>query len=238
VLACVRSARARLFVQTAGNQEVFLMRRIISSAVGLCVLAMAVSASAQTLADLAKKDTARRKTVKHPSKVYTNEDVEHVKPIVPMTAEAEAANAAAAASQGQNPAPQNEPLHDGQEGRVSSGQSGAAPAAAAATPDAQAKPGTQVKAGEEGAWRARMQSARDAVSRTQLQLESMRTRAAQLTAASAAAPEDQRAGTQKKQQEALQEYDKLRADLQKNQKALSDLEGEAAKAGVPPGWVR
>ena len=83
-----------------------------------------------------------------------------------------------------------------------------------------------------------MQGARDAVSRTQLQLEGMRNRAAQLTAASAAANQEQRGTYQKQQQDALQEYDRLRADLQKNQKALSDLETEASKAGVPAGWLR
>jgi hypothetical protein len=206
-----------------GNRGGLFMRRIISSVVGVCVFAVAVTASAQTLADIARKDTVRRKAVKRPAKVYTNDDVQNVKPIVPMTPEAEAANAAAAAA---NPV-STEPLPD---------QAGAS----AAAPADQSKPaGTPgVKAGEEAGWRARMQAARDAVSRTQLQLESMRSRAAQLTAASAMASDDQRAATQKKQQEALQEHDKLRADLQRNQKALADLEAEAAKAGVPPGWLR
>jgi hypothetical protein len=209
------------------------MKRVISSAVGIGVLALAVTASAQTLADIANKDSARRKSVKHPAKVITNDDVANVKPIVPMTAEAEAANAAAAAA---NPGSSQPADHDGPSTDPVSKPT--ATPATAAPPADQPKPGTQVKAGEEAGWRARMQSARDAVSRTQLQLDSMRSRAAQMTAASATAGDDQRAGFQQKQQAALQEYDKLRADLQRNQKALSDLEAEAAKAGVPPGWLR
>jgi hypothetical protein len=215
------------------------MRRIISSVVGIGVLAMTVAASAQTLADLAKKDTDRRKTVKHPAKVYTNDDVQDVKPILPMMendgtgtrpVDPNAANAGAPNSGNADmPTPP-----------------GAAPAPAAsaasagAKADAGAKPGGTpgVKAGEEAQWRSRMQAAREAVSRTQLQLESMRNRAAQLTAASAAANDQQRGTYQKQQQDALQEYDKLRADLQKSQKALSDLETEASRAGVPPGWLR
>jgi hypothetical protein len=219
------------------------MKRIISSVVGIGVLAMTVAASAQTLADIAKKDTERRKHVKRPAKVITNDDVQNVKPIVPMTPEAEAANAAAAAA---NPVSTDPANHDMPPAPPAAGQAPAQPASGAMgqavlpaeKPKPAAAPGTTVKAGEESAWRARMQAARDAVSRTQLQLESMRTRAAQLTAASAAASDDQRAATQKKQQDALQEYDRLRADLQRNQKALSDLEAEAAKAGVPPGWLR
>jgi hypothetical protein len=202
------------------------MKRIISSVVGIGVLAMTVAASAQTLADIAKKDTDRRKEVKHPAKVYTNDDVQNVKPILPMmendgngtkpmdpsspNASANASSSSAATSVGDDPS--------------------------APKTDAAPRPG--VKAGEEQQWRARMAAAHEAVSRTQLQLEGMRNHAAQMTAASAAASEEQRGTFQKQQQDALQEYDKLRADLQKYQKALSELEAEAHRAGVPPGWLR
>jgi hypothetical protein len=204
------------------------MKRIICSVVGLGVLAMTVAAGAQTLADLAKKDNDRRKSVKHPAKVYTNDDVQDVKPILPMM---------------ENDGSGTHPMEkkDSQSEGAATGTAPPAPATdATGNANGAARPaGTPgVKSGEEAAWRSRMNAAREAVSRTQLQLESMRTRAAQLTAASAAANDDQRGNVQKKQQDALQEYDKLRADLQKNQKALSDLETEAARAGVPPGWLR
>ena len=192
------------------------MKRIISSVVGIGILSMTVTASAQTLADLAKKDSDRRKSVKHPAKVYTNDDVQDLKPIMPMM---------------ENDGTGTKPIDPN------------ATSTSKPDMDSPAKPGTGtgtpgVKSGEEAQWRSRMQAARDAVSRTQLQLEGMRNRAAQLTAASAAANQEQRATFQKQQQDALQEFDRLRADLQKNQKALSDLEGEASRAGVPPGWLR
>ena len=199
------------------------MKRIISSVVGIGILSMTVAASAQTLADLAKKDTDRRKSVKHPAKVYTNDDVQDLKPIMPMMENdgtgTKPVDANAASTNADLP-----------------GQPGATQKPAAGDAKPAGTPG--VKSGEEAQWRSRMQSARDAVSRTQLQLEGMRNRAAQLTAASAAASQDQRGTFQKQQQDALQEYDRLRADLQKNQKALSDLETEASKAGVPAGWLR
>jgi hypothetical protein len=214
------------------------MRRIISGVVGIGVLAMTVAASAQTLADLAKKDIDRRKTVKHPAKVYTNDDVQDVKPILPMMENDGTGtrpvdpNAAAAPVSGNA----DMPLSPG--GAAAPGAANGAPAGAKA--DAGAKPAGApgVKAGDEAQWRSRMQAAREGVSRTKLQLESMRNRAAQLTAASAAANDQQRGDFQKKQQDALQEYDKLRADLERSQKALSDLETEASRAGVPPGWLR
>ena len=188
------------------------MTRIIASVVGIAMLSLAVPATAQSLADIAKKETDRRKTVKHPAKVYTNDDVANVKPIMPMMAQGDTSPL--------SPTPDQPASGD------SAHANGAAPGSGAA------------KAGDEAGWRARMQQARDAVQRTQLQLDGMRTRAAQLTAVSAAASDDQRADFQKRQQDALQEYDRLRADLQKNQKALADLESEAQKANVPPGWLR
>jgi hypothetical protein len=214
------------------------MRRIISSVVGMGVVLMAVTAvSAQSLADIAKRDNDRRKNVKHPAKVITNDDVQDTKPIVPMTAEAEAANASAAAAHpGAEPAINSDRPNDPPATGSAPPPSAQAPAAAPA--DDKAKQGGMVKAGDEAGWRARMQAARDAVSRTQLQLDSMRSRASQYTAASAAASDDQRAGVQAKQQQALQEYDRLRTDLTRFQKALSDLESEASRAGVPPGWLR
>jgi hypothetical protein len=205
------------------------MKRIISSVVGIGILSMTVAASAQTLADIAKKDSDRRKAVKHPAKVITNEDVQDVKPILPMMENDGTGtklvdpNAATAANSNSD---------------VPSAP-GAAPASPAPAAGAAKPAGTPgVKAGDEAQWRSRMQSAREAVSRTQLQLEGMRNRAAQLTAASAASSQEQRGTYQKQQQDALQEYDRLRADLQRSQKALSDLEAEAARAGVPAGWLR
>lgn len=190
------------------------MSRIIASVVGIAMLSLAVPATAQSLADIAKKETDRRKTVKHPAKVYTNDDVANVKPIMPMMSQGDTS-----------------PLPPTADQPAASGDSAHANGTAA--------PGSgSVKAGDEAGWRARMQQARDAVQRTQLQLDGMRTRAAQLTAVSAAASDDQRADVQKRQQDALQEYDRLRADLQKNQKALADLESEAQRANVPPGWLR
>jgi hypothetical protein len=216
------------------------MTRIISSVVGISVLAVTVAASAQTLADMAKKETDRRKTVKHPAKVYTNDDVANVKPILPMmendgsgTHAVQASASASANGSGSNNQKGDVPGPDGGRAATAAEKAavdGKAGAAGTVTPG--------VKAGDEGQWRQRMQAARDTVSRTQLQLESMRARAAELTAVAATASEDQRANYQRLQQEALQEYDRLRADLQRNQKALTDLQAEAARNNVPPGWLR
>jgi len=211
-------------IQQRSIEEAVPMKRIISSVVGIGILSMTVAASAQTLADLAKKDTDRRKSVKHPAKVYTNDDVQDLKPIMPMM---------------ENDGTGTKPMDPNAAGvPATNADLPGQPAVTQKPGEAKPAGAPGVKAGEEAQWRSRMQSARDAVSRTQLQLEGMRNRAAQLTAASAAASQEQRGTYQKQQQDALQEYDRLRADLQKNQKALSDLETEASRAGVPAGWLR
>ena len=193
------------------------MKRIICSLVGLCLLAAAgpTSAQEQSLADLARQTKAQRKQVKRPAKVYTNEDV----PVV-------------AAATANTQTELSTTPKDGQatpEG-VTSGQAGAAGTAAGA------KPG--VAAGDEAKWRGRITAAREALSRAQLQLEAMRTRVLHLQSARTLGDQSQAAALQRQQSEALNEFDKLRADVEKSRKAVSDVEAEARVAGVPPGWLR
>jgi hypothetical protein len=186
------------------------------------VLAGAAASQAQSLADVARQEQARRKTVKRPTKVYTNADVKVIQPATPatgeVTKETSGDGTAIPAGEGSTPA---------------SGQDGAA----ATAPDNGPKPG--VASGDEAKWRSRFTDAREQVSRSQIQLEAMRVRVTQLNAAKATGPDGQQsASLQTRQREALQEFDKLRADVEKNQKALATLEADAKAAGVPPGWLR
>jgi hypothetical protein len=187
------------------------MKRIICSVVGLCVLAGSGMASAQTLADLAKKTQTQKKQTKRPARVYTNADV-------PVTAPATAATA-------------TEVSATPKEGE-------------AATEDPNAKPAelskTSVNAADESAWRGKISSAREALSRAKEQLEGMRTRVMHLQTAKALGNNDvnQQAAVAAQQGAALQEFDRLRADVEKYQKALADVEAEARAANVPAGWLR
>src|SRR5262249_47327631 len=100
---------------------------------------------------------------------------------------------------------------------------------------------TSVNAGDEAKWRERITSARDALSRAKLQLEGMRSRVLQLQTAKALGANgdvNQQAAVQVQQGAALQEFDRLRADVEKFQKALTDVEAEARAANVPAGWLR
>lgn len=191
------------------------MKRIICSLVGLCLLVAAGPSSAQdqSLADLARKTKAQRKQTKRPVKVYTNEDVPVVAPATSNTQ----TELSATPKEGQ--AAENE-------GQAAAGGAGAAGSK------------TGVAAGDEAKWRQRMTGARETLSRSQLQLEAMRTRVLHLQSARTLGDANQAAALQRQQADALNEFDKLRADVEKNRKALSDLEAEARAAGVPPGWLR
>ena len=186
------------------------MKRIICSVVGLCFLAGSGMATAQSLADVARKTQSQRKSTKRPARVYTNADV-------PVTAPA-TANTATEVS--------TTPKEEG------------APA------DPNAKPGegskTSVNASDEASWRSKFASAREAVSRAKEQLEGMRSRVLSLQTQKALSGNDvnQQAAVSAQQGAALQEFDRLRADVEKYQKALSDLEAEARAANVPAGWLR
>jgi hypothetical protein len=189
------------------------MKRIICSVVGLCFLAGSGIATAQGLADVAKKTQAQRKSTKRPARVYTNEDV----PVV-------AAATAATATEISTTPKEGEPV---------------------SSTDPNAKPGegskTSVNAADEANWRSRITSAREAVSRAKEQLEGMRTRVLHLQTAKALGSNgdvNQQAAVQVQQTAAVQEFDRLRADVEKYQKALADLEAEARAANVPAGWLR
>jgi hypothetical protein len=192
------------------------MKRIIFSVVGLCFLAGSGMATAQSLADVAKKSKAQTKSAKRPARVYTNADV-------PVTAAATAGTAT----------------------EISTTPKEGVPADGAAA-DPNAKPAedgakTGVKSGDETAWRGRMTTARDAVSRAKLQLEGMRTRVLHLQTAKALGGNNdvnQKAAVAAQQTAAHQEFERLRADVEKYQKALADLEAEARAANVPAGWLR
>jgi chromosome segregation ATPase len=83
-----------------------------------------------------------------------------------------------------------------------------------------------------------MAAAREHVSRTRIQLEAMRSRVGRLAGAAlnAANPAEQ-SQVQREQQETLQEYDRLRADVERYERGLTELEEQARQAGVPPGWL-
>ena len=92
---------------------------------------------------------------------------------------------------------------------------------------------------DEKYWKQRISTERDALSRAELFAESLQSRINALTADFAARDDPyQRNQIGGDRQKALTELDRVRKEITDHTKAISDIQEEARKAGVPAGWVR
>ena len=192
-------------------------------ALGLSLAAMPV-VHAQSLADVARREEARRKTITAPAKVYTNDSLRD--PGSPPDAAAAAPATAAPAAAGQ--------------------PAGGAPPATAAPPSPSGTPGQPAAAAppaaplpDEAAWRQRIAAARDGLARSQTFAEALQSRINALATDFAARSDPaQRAVISTDRQKALAELDRVKQEIAQFQKSITDIQAEARKAGVPAGWVR
>jgi hypothetical protein len=183
-------------------------------AVALVVVG-AAAASAQSLADVARKEEMRRKAVAGSGKVYTNDELQ------PEPAPSGSAPAA-------TPAPATPPA--------------AAPPAAAGTEpqtpaDGAAPSVTTPKT--EAEWRKRVADERDALSRAQIFAEALQSRINVLSADFVNVDDPaKRNVVGNERQKALAELDRVKQEIQQRQKAITGIQDEARRAGVPAGWTR
>lgn len=180
----------------------------------LVALGYAAFASAQSLADVARAEQARRKAVKSATKVYTNDDLKgSTEEPTPQASAPTGAPAPAAAT-------------------------GAKPEAAKAEAEkAAAKPEEPRK--DEKYWRERMMALRNTISRNKILADALQSRINALNADFASRDNPiQRAGIEQDRRSALAEMDRVKQDTEKTNKAITALEDEARKANVPPGWLR
>jgi hypothetical protein len=190
------------------------MKRICLAFVAFSFVASA--ATAQSLADLAKQEQARRKAIKTPARVYTDADLKRLPPLGPP---------AGAAQPPATPATGEEPKEVAQP---------AEPQAAAAK-----APGEQEPEKNETWWRNRITEARAKLEQTKLLYGAMQSRINALTNDWAARDDPaQRAVLANDRDRALGELQRLQKDIDAQTKAIADIEEEARQAGVPPGWLR
>lgn len=105
------------------------------------------------------------------------------------------------------------------------------------TPQPQPAPPDPTK--EEKYWRDRITAARTALERNQVFLDALQSRVNALTADFTARDDPaQRAVIGIERQRALVEMDRVKADIQRITQEIADIEEEARRAGVPPGWLR
>ena len=167
--------------------------------------------AAQSLGDLARQEEERRKAVKTPAKVITNKDLGAVPPSAPVPP----ARPAAPAS-----------------------PSSAKPAEAPKEADKDAKdPNAPVK--DQAYWANRAKGLQAQLDRDQSYLDAMQSRINALTTDFANRSDPaQRAVVERDRQKALADLAQLKTAIVADKKALTDLDEEARRAGVPPGWLR
>ncbi|HXG55633.1 MAG TPA: hypothetical protein VNJ03_09675 [Vicinamibacterales bacterium] len=106
----------------------------------------------------------------------------------------------------------------------------------AADQKAAAKPEDQK---DEAWWRQRMAQVREELRRNEMFAEALQTRVNALTNDFASRDDPyQRARVAEDRQKAMAEFDRVRTDVELQKKKMTDIEDEARRAGVPPGWLR
>lgn len=197
-------------------------------AIVLCVVAVLVGgvASAQSLAEVARQEQERRKRITTPSRLYTDKDVKPHRPAAPPPAQGGAVQPPGAV---QSSAP-------AQDAPASPLADGAQPPPAPDTPQPSDE---EARATKEQEWRQRMAAARSDLERSRMFAEALQSRINALTNDFYARDDPaQRSVIETDRQKALAEIERVKKEVQEKTKALADLEEEARRAGVPPGWLR
>ena len=178
-------------------------------------------AAAQTLADVAKAEEARRKSVKKPAKTYGNNDLKSDHgTTIPATTTATTATPADPNAPAATPTPGaaaiNIPLSPD-------------PAAAAAKPAAQ----------DEAFWTGKMAAARASLDRTRLFADALQSRINALNTDFVNRDDPaQRSVIEQDRNKALAELQRVKKEMTDQTKAIADVQEEARRAGVPAAWVR
>jgi len=200
---------------TAASRARFVVAAsLVLSGAGMFVL----QARAQSLADVAKKEEERRKTVAAPAKVYTNKDLNPVPAGSPPPP--------AAAKPGDSAA-KNKDQDKGKDAETDAKGKG--------PKDAGDKPAVK----DQAYWAGRYKGLQDALLRDQNYADAMQTRINSLNADFVNRDDPaQRAVIERDRQKALAELARLKQSILDTKKSIADFEEEARRAGVPPGWLR
>jgi len=172
------------------------------------LIALAAPVGAQSLADVARREDARRKQVKKPSRVLTNKDLRQSEtppppPAIPPPAEA------------QPPKPE-----------------GGAPAEAEVSDEEKRQKDEQTWRQRSTDAHQALERSQMYLDALQSKINALW---ADFTARDDPA---QRGKIQTERQKALAEFERMKSEIEANRKAIDDLEEEARRAGVPAGWLR
>jgi len=195
---------------------------MMTKTIGFLTLAVFVSsASAQAqspLAEAARREAERRKAMQAAPATYTNDDLAKLPvratPVPPRPAATDVTTLGAAGTQ-TPPA--------------------AAAEAGAAAPGAAAAPGPR----DEKYWRERITTARANLSRAEIFAESLQSRINALSTDFVNRDDPaQRQRIAEQRQRALDELARVTAEVTAFKQQIAEIEDEARRLGLPPGWLR
>ncbi len=168
---------------------------------------------AQSLAEVAKKEEERRKSVPAKAKVYTNKDLAALPP----------GSAPPSSGTSDSPAPKTD---------ADSAKDAKEPAAGKPQKDAEPPK-------DQAYWSGRLKALQDKLDRDTSFADALQTKVNSLTADFVNRDDPaQRAVIERDRQKALAQLATLQKDIANGKKAIADLQEEARRAGVPPGWLR
>jgi len=189
------------------------MKRLLVCLVVIAVAGPQAAWAGQGLADLARKEEARRKTVKPARKVYTNGDLK--------------GDGTAPSTPGSSAAGTNTPAPSSQV--PSTTVPGGKPENAESKDPAK----------DQAYWSNRIGTARAALDRSRIFADALQSRINALSADFVNRDDPaQRAQIELERQRAAAELNRVKGEMTEQTKAIADIEEEARKAGVPPGWLR
>jgi DNA repair exonuclease SbcCD ATPase subunit len=180
---------------------------------------------AQSLADVARAEEARRKDAKQSPKVITNKDLTPVAPpATPSTTDG-----VAPADGADKSATKDKAATKDQKAGVDG----------TAKDKDTAGEATKEKVKDQAYWSKRMKDLQTQLDRDETFAEALQTRINALTADFSARDDPaQRAVIGANRQKALAELERLKKAIQADKTAIADLQEEARRASVPPGWLR
>ena len=208
------------------------MRRLITTVARVVALgtmtgailggsAAAVRAQTPTLGEVAKKEADRRKAQPSAGKVYTNKDL-------PPSAQVPASGAPAS---GQTATPVDPVTAATGQKAGEAKPEGEAKAEGGTKPDGEPR--------DEAWWKNRMTSTREELRRNEMFAEALQTRINSLSRDYTSRDNPaQRRQIGQERAESLSELSRVKQDVERGRKQIADIEEEARRAGVPPGWLR
>jgi len=185
--------------------------------------ASAATVSGQSLADVARQESDRRKTMTGAGKTYSDKDL---KPVPPAPAQPDAAATPDQPAGAPAPAPD------------AAAPDKAAADAKPAAKDAKADAGKS-GAKDEGYWSKRMAALREQLERDETYLAALQNRIDSLTTDFVNRDDPaQRGQIGNDRDKAMAELERLRKAVEVDRRAIPELEEEARREGVPAGWLR